>query len=43
MWYSQGTITATDNNTVITGVGTAFLQSDGITIAGNTSLHQGRK
>lgn len=26
MWYSQGTITATNNNTVITGVGTAFLQ-----------------
>ena len=44
MWYSQGTITATKNNTVINGVGTAFLQGvrvgDGITIAGSTSLHE---
>ena len=26
MWYSSGTITATNNNTGINGVGTAFLQ-----------------
>lgn len=44
MWYSQGTITATNNNTVINGSGTAFIQGvrvgDGITIAGSTSLHE---
>ena len=44
MWYSSGTITAIKNNTVITGVGTGFLQGvrvgDGITIAGSTSLHE---
>lgn len=44
MWYSQGTITATSNNTVINGTGTAFIQGvrvgDGITIAGSTSLHE---
>ena len=26
MWYSQGSISATSNNTEINGVGTAFLQ-----------------
>lgn len=44
MWYSQGTISATSNNTVINGTGTAFIQGvrvgDGITIAGSTSLHE---
>lgn len=44
MWYSQGTITATNKNAVINGVGTSFLQGvrvgDGITIAGSTSLHE---
>lgn len=29
MWYSQGTITATNNNTVINGVGTGFRQATG--------------
>lgn len=44
MWYSQGTITATNNNTVINGVGTDFLQGvrvgDGITIQGSAALHE---
>ena len=44
MWYSQGTITATKNNAVVNGAGTAFLQGvrvgDGITIVGSTSLHE---
>lgn len=44
MWYSQGAITATNNNTVITGAGAAFLQGvrvgGGITIAGSTPLHE---
>ena len=44
MWYSQGSITATKDNTVVTGVGTGFLQGvrvgDGITIAGSTALHE---
>ena len=44
MWHSQGSITATNNNTVVTGVGTGFLQGvrvgDGIAIAGSASLHE---
>lgn len=43
-WYSAGTITATNNNSVITGAGTAFLANvcvgDGITIAGSTTIHE---
>ena len=41
MWYSSGTITATDNSNIVTGTGTAFLANvrigDGITIAGSRS------
>lgn len=44
MWYSQGTISATSNNTIINGTGTAFIQGvrvgDGITIQGSSSLHE---
>lgn len=43
-WYNIGTVTATLNNNVVTGVGTAFLANisagDGITIAGSTTIHE---
>lgn len=43
-WYNAGTITATNNSNVVTGVGTAFLANvsvgDGITIAGSTTIHE---
>ena len=44
MWHSQGSITATNKNTVIEDVGTALLQGVrvgvGIPIAGSGSLHE---
>src|SRR5690625_4155110 len=44
MWYSSGTVSATDDSNIITGTGTAFLANvrigDGITIEGSTSLHE---
>lgn len=44
MWYSSGTVAATNNSNVITGTGTAFIANvrigDGITIQGSQSLHE---
>lgn len=44
MWYSSGSVTATNNNTVVTGAGTGFLEGvrvgDAIAIAGSASLHE---
>ncbi|GGJ06696.1 hypothetical protein [Halopseudomonas pertucinogena] len=44
MWYSQGTVAATNDSNVITGTGTAFIENvrigDGITIQGSQSLHE---
>lgn len=44
MWYSSGTVSATNNSNIITGTGTAFLANvrigDGITIQGSQSLHE---
>lgn len=44
VWYSAGTVTATNGSASITGNGTSFLGNvrvgDGITIAGSTSIHE---
>lgn len=44
MWYSQGTINATNNSATIVGSGTQFIANvrvgDGITIQGSQSLHE---
>ena len=44
MWYSSGTVSATNDSNVITGTGTAFIENvrigDGITIQGSQSLHE---
>ena len=44
MWYSQGTITAANGQTAVTGEGTEFLahirRGDGLVVAGGTTLYE---
>lgn len=44
MWYSSGTVTATNNSNIVTGVSTQFIANvrvgDGITIQGSSALHE---